>query len=185
MEEILRPVSISNGVAWTADAKTMYYTDTPTAQVDALDYDVATGQVSNRRPCITGFVFEETGFPDGCAIDSEGMLWVARFNGGCAGRYDPATGKLLAEARMPAEAGRQVTSVAFGGDGLGDLYLTTAHEGQDAAAAAAAGLPLAGPKPAREGPDLRKGRNGVSTNGVTAIFLFDRGTFWGTPVNLL
>lgn len=122
----------------------MYYIDTPSAQIDAFDYDVSSGEVKNRRPCVTGFDFNTTGFPDGCTIDSEGMLWVARFNGGCAGRYDPATGKLLAEVRVPATAGRQVTSVAFGGEGLGDLYLTTAHEGKTAEEAAAAGLPLAG-----------------------------------------
>ena len=33
---------------------------------------------------------------------------------------------------------------------------------------------------------IRKGTNGVSTNEVTANFsFFDRGTFWGTPVNVL
>lgn len=122
----------------------MYYTDTQQGRVDALDYDASTGEVKNRRPCITGFAFDSTGFPDGCTIDSEGMLWVARFNGGCAGRYNPSSGELLAEARVPATAGRQVTSVAFGGDGLGDLYLTTAHENKTVEEMVSAGFPHAG-----------------------------------------
>eukprot|EP00416_Gambierdiscus_australes_P045590 CAMPEP_0171095440 /NCGR_PEP_ID=MMETSP0766_2-20121228/43174_1 /TAXON_ID=439317 /ORGANISM="Gambierdiscus australes, Strain CAWD 149" /LENGTH=330 /DNA_ID=CAMNT_0011554247 /DNA_START=54 /DNA_END=1046 /DNA_ORIENTATION=+ len=144
IERILAPVTISNGIIWTKDACTMYYTDTPEARIDALDYDNASGVVKNRRPCITGFDFETTGFPDGCTLDCEGMLWVARFNGGCAGRYNPSTGQLLAEVHVPATAGKQVTSVAFGGDDLGDLYLTTAHEGQTAEEASAVGKPLAG-----------------------------------------
>lgn len=142
--QIFDGIAISNGLTWAKDGQTMYYTDTPTGQVDVLDFDAKTGAVSNRRPCVTGFVFEETGFPDGCCLDSEGMLWVARFNGGCAGCYDPRSGELLCEARVPATAGKQVTSVAFGGDGLGDLFLTTAHEGVAAADLEAAGTPLAG-----------------------------------------
>merc|ERR1712194_291451 len=109
---------------------TMYYADTPTGKVDAFDYDEKTGDISNRRPCIKGFDFPTTGFPDGNTLDSAGMLWVAQFNGGCAGRYDPKTGKCLAKVVVPNQAGRQVTSVAFAGDGCGDLYLTTAHEGK-------------------------------------------------------
>lgn len=109
-----------------------YYIDTPTAQIDAMDYDLATGAVASRRPLVTGFDFGTTGFPDGrlggvykvqvggwrpqrvgmrlrhvrCAIDEEDRLWVARFNGGCCGCYD-LSGKLLAEVRVPAEAGLQ------------------------------------------------------------------------------
>lgn len=144
VDKVLSPVTISNGVCWTEDGSTMYYIDTPTAKVDAFDYDVSTGEAKNPHACITGFDFNTTGYPDGCAIDNEGMLWVARFNGGCAGRYNPLTGELLAEVRVPAEAGHQVTSVAFGGEDLGDLYITTAREGKTAEEAAAAGQPLAG-----------------------------------------
>jgi sugar lactone lactonase YvrE len=126
-------ISISNGIAWSADKSTMYYTDTPSGKVDKYAYDNETGSISEPQPCITGFDFQKTGFPDGCTLDKDGKLWVARFNGGCAGRYDPETGKLLAEVKVPAQAGKQVTSVAFGGDTLEDLYLTTAREGFDEA----------------------------------------------------
>lgn len=43
----------------------MYYIDTPTAQIDALDFDPASGDVSQRRAVVKGFDFETTGFPDG------------------------------------------------------------------------------------------------------------------------
>jgi len=71
----LSGISISNGLAWTSDAKTMYYIDTPTKQVYAFDYDAVEGQISNKR---TAFVIpQDTGMPDGCCIDTQGNLWVA------------------------------------------------------------------------------------------------------------
>ena len=43
----------------------MYYIDTPSAQVDAFDFDMQTGAISNRRTVIKGFEFHTAGFPDG------------------------------------------------------------------------------------------------------------------------
>eukprot|EP00933_Yihiella_yeosuensis_P005547 TRINITY_DN110083_c0_g1_i1.p1 TRINITY_DN110083_c0_g1~~TRINITY_DN110083_c0_g1_i1.p1 ORF type:complete len:393 (-),score=56.54 TRINITY_DN110083_c0_g1_i1:88-1137(-) len=151
---VLKDVSISNGIAWTKDSSLMYYIDTPTGKVDVFDYDPTSGSITNRRPCITGFDFDETGFPDGCTLDLEGMLWVACFNGGCARRFDPSTGTLLAEVKVPAAAGLQVTSVAFGGEKLEDLYLTTAREGFDEAKKKA--HPLAGSLFVLKGAELNK-----------------------------
>ena len=114
----------------------------PLAQVDVFDYDVATGAVSNRRPAVPGFTWAGTGFPDGNCIDGADRLWIARFNGGCAGLYDPAKGGAkICEAKVPAGAGVQVTSVAISG-ATGDLYLTPAREGFGDAEAAK--YPLAG-----------------------------------------
>ena len=62
---MLTDLSISNGLIWSRDGQTMYYIDTPTGQVDAFDFDLQSGAISNRRPVITGFDFEKTGFPDG------------------------------------------------------------------------------------------------------------------------
>ena len=39
-------VGLSNGIAWTADDKTMYYIDSLTKGVDAFDYDIHTGDIS-------------------------------------------------------------------------------------------------------------------------------------------
>jgi sugar lactone lactonase YvrE len=66
----LGDITISNGLAWSPDGKTMYYIDTPTDAVYAFDYDVETGEMSNQR---TAFAIPPgTGHPDGCCIDSEG-----------------------------------------------------------------------------------------------------------------
>merc|ERR1712232_254905 len=56
------------------------------------------------------------------------MLWVACFGAGEVRRYDPRTGKVSAFIRLPPEAGKESTAVAFGGENLDELYITTAHE---------------------------------------------------------
>ncbi|MFC5471513.1 SMP-30/gluconolactonase/LRE family protein [Cohnella suwonensis] len=121
---LLSEVSISNGLAWTADGTTMYYVDTPTRQVAAFDYDMETGTLRNRRIVVE--IPEEQGFPDGMTIDSEGMIWVAHWGGWRVTRWNPNTGKQLEYVPVPAS---QVTSCTFGGPNLDKLYITTARIG--------------------------------------------------------
>jgi sugar lactone lactonase YvrE len=120
VQKMLDGVSVSNGLDWSPDDRLMYYIDSPTLQIGVFDYDAASGAIENRRALIT--LPEGLGFPDGMTVDSEGCIWLAVFGGGVVRRYSP-DGSLDRELRMPA---RQVTSVAFGGDDLGDLYITCA-----------------------------------------------------------
>ncbi len=39
VEQLVDGVSISNGLAWSPDGRTMYYIDTPTGRIDAFDVD--------------------------------------------------------------------------------------------------------------------------------------------------
>lgn len=117
-------VSISNGLAWSADHKTMYYIDTPTLQVVAYDFNNATGHISNKRTVLE--IDKADGFPDGMTIDKEDMLWVAHWDGWQVSRWDPATGKKLLRIDMPVA---RVTSCTFGGETFGDLYITSAKVG--------------------------------------------------------
>lgn len=119
-------VSISNGIAWSLDKKRMYYIDTPTRKIMAYDYNDATGEISNGRVAIE--IPAGMGSPDGSVLDSEGMLWVGMWGGGCVARWDPETGKLLRKIDVPA---LNVTSVAFGGDNLEILFITTASIGMN------------------------------------------------------
>jgi len=135
--KMLAPVSTSNGIVWTPDARTMLYIDTPTGRVDAFDFDNATGAIANRRTAIT--IPAGMGHPDGSTLDAEGMLWIAHWDGGCITRWDPQTGKLLLTIPVPAQ---HVTSCAFGGRDLDDLYITTARIGLNDAQLA--GQPHAG-----------------------------------------
>lgn len=123
---MLDQVAISNGIVWSADQKTMYYIDTPTRQVSAFDYDLADGSIGNRRTAV--HIPKDLGWPDGMAIDAEDKLWVAIWGGACVARFDPNSGTMLSQINVPAT---QVTSCAFGGENLDDLYITTARKGLD------------------------------------------------------
>lgn len=119
-------VGVSNGLVWAADGRTFYYIDTFTGRIDAFDYDGAKGTLSNRRPAVVVDT-KADGHPDGCTIDSDGNIWVAMWGGGKVVRYDPLSGKAL--TRVPIPKASQVTSVAFGGEALDQLYVTTASCG--------------------------------------------------------
>ena len=116
-------VTISNGMAWTADQQTMYYIDTIPRRVYAFDYNADSGQISNRRVAIQ--VGEEHGYPDGMTIDTDGKLLIAHFGGGCVRRWDPETAEILETITVPTT---QITSCVFGGDDLDTLYITSAWE---------------------------------------------------------
>lgn len=66
---------VPNGAGFSPDSKTFYVADTRAFKVYAFDYNLGTGDLSNRR------VFAETpweGRPDGLTIDAEGYVWVAK-----------------------------------------------------------------------------------------------------------
>ena len=117
-------ITVSNGIAWSLDARTMYYIDTPTRMVVAFEYDLATGAIANPRPVI--HTPDGPGFPDGMTIDAEGMLWVAYWDGWRVVRWDPATGQALAVIEMPVQ---RPTAAWFGGSNLDELYITSARTG--------------------------------------------------------
>ncbi len=121
-EKMLDSITISNGIVWTKDSKTMYYIDTPTSKIKAYDYNIKDGSISNERVAVE--VSESIGYPDGMAIDNEDMLWVGLWNGNGVGRFNPKTGKLISKVEVPAH---NVTSCAFGGENFETLYITTAR----------------------------------------------------------
>jgi sugar lactone lactonase YvrE len=122
IEQKVRRVTTSNGLAWSPDKRTFYYIDTPTRRVDAFDYDIDTGAISNRRSVVE--FPDGVGRPDGMTIDTDGMLWVAHWAGWRISRWNPIASELLAEYPLPVE---KVTSCTFGGSNLDELYITTAR----------------------------------------------------------
>lgn len=129
-------IKTSNGFAWSPDGRTMYFTDTPTLQILAFDYDLDTGALSNERVFAT--IPPGQGRPDGAAVDVEGCLWSAHFAGWKVTRYSP-DGEVLRVLDLPVA---QVTSCAFGGPQMTTLFITTARE--DMSEADLAQQPLAG-----------------------------------------
>jgi sugar lactone lactonase YvrE len=128
LKTLLAGLRISNGLAWSPDGRTFYHIDTPDRRVMAYDYDLQTGDIDRPRPAVT--VPPELGCPDGMTSDAEGMLWVALWGGAQVTRWDPRTGRLLAEVPIPA---LNVSCCVFGGEDLTDLYVTTARKGMSAA----------------------------------------------------
>ncbi|WMS43558.1 SMP-30/gluconolactonase/LRE family protein [Acuticoccus sp. MNP-M23] len=133
--EILRTdIGIANTIAFSPDGKILYNADTATRDLGAYNYDPDTGTLGDR---IDSFRPDPTlpGSPDGSAVDAEGYLWNARWDGGCLIRFAPdgSTDRIL---DLPVE---KATSCAFVGT---SLYITTATvEMTDAARAA---LPMSG-----------------------------------------
>jgi sugar lactone lactonase YvrE len=136
VHEVLSGVTNSNGIAWSPDGAQLYYVDTGRGSVDRLELDPATGAVAGRTTVVR--VPPSEGLPDGLTVDADGHLWLALWGGACVRRYSPE-GHLEQVVELPAD---HVTSVAFGGEGLTDLFITTARDGLTPEQVAA--QPLAG-----------------------------------------
>ena len=116
-------ITLSNGIAWSPDERTMYLCDSRPGRIHAYDYDAVAGEVSNRRVLVdfTG----RRGRPDGCTVDAEGCLWVAEIGAGQVVRFDPA-GQEMAAVAVPVS---KPTSVTFGGPAFRTLFVTSMRYG--------------------------------------------------------
>ncbi|EKB50115.1 SMP-30/gluconolactonase/LRE family protein [Cecembia lonarensis] len=123
IQKYLDQITISNGMAWTHDNKTLYYIDSPTQKVNAYHFDLESGNIQFDRNAID--IPNSLGTPDGMCIDVEGKLWIAHYGGSGIYRWDPLTGKLMEKVSLPVP---HVTSCAFGGENLDTLLVTTARE---------------------------------------------------------
>lgn len=122
--ELLAPVSISNGIQWSADGARAFYVDTPTRRIDVFDVNPTTGAWSNRRTHVD--LTDVPGYPDGLAIDEDDGLWVALWGGSAVNHYD-VEGRLIKTVSVPEVT--QVSSCAFGGHARDILYITTSRQG--------------------------------------------------------
>ena len=113
-------IQISNGIGWSPDRETMYYTDSARREIYSYDFEPISGAISNRR--VFARTPEGEGVPDGLSVDSQGYVWSARWDGWRITRYDPA-GRVEREIQMPVA---RPTSCTFGGEGLDELYVTSA-----------------------------------------------------------
>jgi sugar lactone lactonase YvrE len=120
VETMLRPVTISNGIDWTADDRHMYFIDSPTQSVDVFDFDLESGAIRNRRAFVR--IPVEQGVPDGLTLDADDHVWVSLWRGSAVHRYTPDAA-LDRVVRLPVT---HPTCCAFGGPDLRDLYITTA-----------------------------------------------------------
>ena len=133
---VLDGLTVSNGLGWSPDDRTVYLSDSGKAVVWAFEYDLDSGTFGRRR---TVLEFDgDDGVADGLTVDDEGCLWTALWGGGQVRRYSP-DGELLARVDVPAS---QTSSCAFAGPGRDLLVVSTSQEGLEQGALA--GQPDAG-----------------------------------------
>lgn len=112
-----------NGIAWSPDGGTMYFTHTRQHRIFRFDFDVAAGRLGERR--LFAEIPDKLGVPDGAAVDEQGGYWCAIHGGSRLARFTP-DGKLDREVKLPVS---QPTMPAFAGPELEDMYVTSAAAG--------------------------------------------------------
>jgi sugar lactone lactonase YvrE len=123
VKTLVSRTTISNGIAFSKDARLMFYIDTPTRVVKVYVYNLAMGQCTYLRDLVR---FDGAGVPDGMDIDDEGKLWVAEWGGYGVSVWNSETGAPAGRIDIPVE---NVTSVCL--DTTGNLYVTTARSYKD------------------------------------------------------
>ncbi len=117
---MLDGVIVSNGIAFSPDNRTMYFTDTRRYQSWRFDLDVDAGSLSNQRLFADHSATKER--PDGACVDADGCVWMAFFAGRRVVRHRP-DGEVDLVVPLPVT---NPTCLCFGGDDLRTLYVTTA-----------------------------------------------------------
>jgi sugar lactone lactonase YvrE len=141
LQRMAGDATVANGLGWSPDARTLYWTDTTRHLIQAWDWD-ANGNVMSGQRVFKQFPLKPAGWtydsaghlgtyggrPDGAAVDVQGNYWVAMFEGARVLKLSPA-GDILADIALPAQC---PTMPCFGGDDLQTLYVTTARHGRSA-----------------------------------------------------
>jgi len=113
---------LHNGMAWSADGRTFFLSHSNSGAIFAFDYEAAAGRIRNRRVFAT--VPSGLGVPDGAAIDTEGGYWAALHGGGRLRRFH-RDGSVDRDVDLPVS---QPTMLAFAGENLATLYVTSASD---------------------------------------------------------
>ncbi|GAA2236257.1 hypothetical protein GCM10009851_21510 [Herbiconiux moechotypicola] len=117
LETLLGGLSVANGFEWSDDGAWFYFTDTPVGCVYRAAYD-PDGPLGAPEPCLTGLP------SDGLARDTDRGFWSGLYGDGAVVRRT-ADGTVTHRIELPAP---NITSVAFGGDDLGTLFVGSARE---------------------------------------------------------
>jgi D-xylonolactonase len=114
-------IAITNGPAVSPNGAILYFVDTAEGTIEAADIS-EDGSLSNRRAFAR--IDPADGHPDGPTIDREGCVWISLYGGSQARRYSPS-GELVRTVEFPVT---NITKIAFGGEGLGTAFATTARQ---------------------------------------------------------
>jgi sugar lactone lactonase YvrE len=116
-------IVLANGIGFSPDDRVFYFTDFARRTIFTYPFDLAAGTLGERQVFVT--LEEKDGKPDGMTVDSEAHVWIAHWDGWCVTRHDPK-GREVLRIAMPVQ---RPTSVAFGGEDLSTLYVTSATMG--------------------------------------------------------
>ena len=119
LTRVIEGVSVSNGLAFSPDGRTLYCANTPSRCVEAFDIDPETGTLSNRRIFLS--LAPGDGHIDGATVDTEGGYWLAVVATGTVRRYLP-DGTLDRTMALPCS---NPTKPAFGGADMKTLFATS------------------------------------------------------------
>jgi sugar lactone lactonase YvrE len=115
-------VVIPNSICFSPNGRTMYFCDSPDARILQCDYDADAARVGNVRDFVR--LEKGSGLPDGSIVDRDGCLWNAVWGAGVVRQYDPS-GRLLSQIPVPS---KNLTCVAFGGESLDELFVTSSRQ---------------------------------------------------------
>ena len=117
-------LGIPNTFVWSPDNKNFYFTDTLNGTILSYDFELESGELSNKKI----FATFDRGHPDGSTIDTDGCVWNCRWGGSCIVRFTPS-GKVDQIIEMPVQ---NITNCVFGGSDMKTLFITTAsNEGKN------------------------------------------------------
>ena len=121
---VVEELGIPNTFVWSPDNKNFYFTDTLNGTILSYDFELESGELSNKKI----FATFDRGHPDGSTIDTDGCVWNCRWGGSCIVRFTPS-GKVDQIIEMPVQ---NITNCIFGGSDMKTLFITTAsNEGKN------------------------------------------------------
>jgi sugar lactone lactonase YvrE len=115
----------SNGLAWSADGRRMFHSDSRGQLLQVFDYDPVEGSLSNNH--IIARLSETDGRPDGGTVDSQGYYWSAGASAGCLNRFS-ATGDLVEKINLPVSS---PSMICFGGKSMDRIFVTSLARGAE------------------------------------------------------
>jgi D-xylonolactonase len=120
IDVLFRGTGCSNGMGFSPDLRTFYWTCSTRRRIYAFDYDRATGALTAER--IFYQATESEGIPDGMTVDRDGHVWSARWDGFSVVHHAP-DGRKIETFSFPVA---KVSSLCFGGPALDEFFVTTA-----------------------------------------------------------
>lgn len=117
--QVLDGLKTSNGLAWSADGRTLFHSDSSQQLLQSFDFDPHTGALGPARR-LKDFTNAE-GRPDGAATDMAGFYWSAGVLDGKLNRMSPE-GEIVEVYQLPVNG---PTMPCFGGEDLKTLFITS------------------------------------------------------------